>query len=258
MESILRDGEDLSIMISYGTIRRHFDRFEHLLDAVTKSRLVVLDAGEDANTMAFRSLETGKKPNINGKRQESKSATGPSIRFETKPPLEYDYKQPGGEKGNIYARDCPHLTEGKGKGHIEVTGLRQWTNCIFGDPLIASVFSNHPTRDFWNGFDRSLTGDEDAEGPYSSIIEDEPNAHIRLLLYECYHAVVAVVREFYRPQTDSSKRELAARKQLGSVLARLDELDDVVMPRRRRPSGEVSPAKRPRSDDVDVRLSRCA
>lgn len=53
--------------------------------------------------------------------------------------------------------------------------------------------------------------------------------------------------EYYRPQNDSSKKELAARKHLSSVLAQLEELDDMGRQRRRRPSGEMSPAKRPRS-----------
>lgn len=256
LESILRDGEDLAIMISYGAIRRHFDRFEHLLDAVTEPRLVVVDAGEDTNTLVFQPSEMGKKgtspaEGINGKRQESKSARRTHIRSEkirTLAETPDGSDETDSEEEDIYTV----ISDAQGKGHIEVTGLRQWSNCLFGDPLMASVFSKHPSHDFWNGFDRPLPADEDSYiGSSASVVEDEANAHIRLLLYECYHAVVAVVREFYRPQNDSSKRELAARKQLGNVLAQLEDLDDLGASRRRRPSGEVSPAKRSKSGDED-------
>ncbi|KAF7545647.1 hypothetical protein G7Z17_g9016 [Cylindrodendrum hubeiense] len=256
LESILRDGEDLAIMLSYSAIRRHFDRFEHLLFAVTEPRLVVLDAGEDTNTLVFQPSEMGKKgtsypEGINGKRQESRSARRIPIRPKiNRTPAENPdgSDETDSEDEDIYTV----MSDSQGKGQIEVTGLRHWSNCLFGDPLMASVFSKLPTRDFWSGFDRPLPGDEDpsTDSP-SGVVEDEPNAHIRLLLYECYHAVVAVVREFYRPQNDSSKRELAARKQLGEVLSRLDDLDDLGAPRRRRPSGEVSPAKRSKSGDED-------
>jgi hypothetical protein len=136
------------------------------------------------------------------------------------------------------------ITDETSQNPIEVTGLRQWSNCVFGDPLLATIFSKRPrpTDDFWRGFDKPLPGETTA-----SIIEDRDNAHIRMLLYECYHAVVTLVGEYYRPQTDSSRRELAARKHLGNVLARLEELDDRGQQRRRRMSGEMSPAKRPRS-----------
>ncbi|KPM40195.1 hypothetical protein AK830_g6379 [Neonectria ditissima] len=256
LESVLRDGEDLAIMISYGTIRRHFDRFEHLLDAVTQPHLVVVDVGDDINTLVSRSSETGQRvvshaDGVSGKWQDSKGARRAPFRSGTsKIPADNPTESDETDSEDEEAHNA--VAENQGKRQIEVTGLRQWANCIFGDPLIASVFSKLPSRDFWHGFDRPLPEDgEDSANSSSSIVEDEPNAHIRLLLYECYHAVVAVVREFYRPQTDSSKRELAARKQLGSVLARLDELDDLGRPRRRRPSGEMSPAKRPRSGDED-------
>lgn len=242
MEAILRDGEDLTIMLNYNTIRRHFYRFEHLLDAVTEPRLVVLDAGEDSNTLVIRPSEgaNGSQAKIISIRKTSGSPERGQRRSEDDGQVESDDEDERGE----------YTTS---KGQIEVTGLRQWSNCIFGDPLIASVFSKRPrpSQDFWRGFDKLLPGDE--RDP--ALIEDTPNAHIRLLLYECYHAVVSLVGEFYRPQNDGGKRELAARKHLGGVLARLEELDDSGGQRRRRMSGEMSPAKRPRSgreeDDSD-------
>ncbi|KAF5022770.1 hypothetical protein F66182_5185 [Fusarium sp. NRRL 66182] len=247
MESVLRDGEDLTIMFNYNNIRHHFERFEHLLDAVTKPRVVVLDAGDDSNILIHRSYETGKRANpaddANGAQPQPESTRATSRKTSR-----------GGGNGRQDHRTVDSDDSSKREdyddpntSHIKVTGLRQWSNCIFGDPLIASVFSKRPrpSEDFWRGFDKPLSGHEAAS---SSFIEDTPNAHIRLLLYECYHAIVALVGEYYRPQNDSSKRELAARKQLGNVLARLEELDDSGQQRRgRRMSGEMSPAKRQRS-----------
>ncbi|KAI8670778.1 hypothetical protein NCS57_00550600 [Fusarium keratoplasticum] len=242
MEAILRDGEDLTIMLNYNTIRRHFYRFEHLLDAVTEPRLVVLDAGEDSNTLVIRPGDgaNGSQAKLISVRKTSGSPERGENVSEDDRAVESDDE----DEREEYTIS---------KGQIEVTGLRQWSNCIFGDPLLASVFSKRPrpSQDFWRGFDKPLPGDE--RDP--TLIEDTPNAHIRLILYECYHAVVSLVGEFYRPQNDGGKRELAARKHLGGVLARLEELDDSGGQRRRRMSGEMSPAKRPRSgedeDDSD-------
>ncbi|KAJ4317956.1 hypothetical protein N0V84_007097 [Fusarium piperis] len=238
MEAILRDGEDLTIMLNYNTIRRHFYRFEHLLDAVTEPRLVVLDAGEDSNTLVIRPGDgaNGSQAKLISVRKTSGSPVRGERRSEDDGQAESDDEDERGE----------YTTS---KGQVEVTGLRQWSNCIFGDPLIASVFSKRPrpSQDFWRGFDKPLPGDERAP----TLIEDTPNAHIRLLLYECYHAVVSLVGEFYRPQNDGGKRELAARKHLGGVLALLEELDDSGGQRRRRMSGEMSPAKRPRSGEEE-------
>ncbi|KAM5352121.1 hypothetical protein ACJ41O_004844 [Fusarium nematophilum] len=255
LESVLRDGEDLSIMLNYNTIRRHFDRFEHLLDAVTKPRLVVLDAGEDSNTLVTRPSEAGRKANslAEGATNQPKSRSTRRVPGKTDKARQYLGGSGVPRLEELDDMDeCVGLMDEYGKGQVEVTGLRQWSNCIFGDPLIASVFSKRPTHDLWRGFESPLPEDEmgSADAP-SDLIEDTPNAHARLMLYECYHAVVALVREFYRPQSDSNKRELAARKQLGNVLARLDELGDSASVRRRRMSGEMSPAKRPRAGEED-------
>ncbi|RBA15033.1 hypothetical protein FPRO05_12873 [Fusarium proliferatum] len=244
LESVLRDGEDLTIMFNYNNIRHHFERFQHLLDAVTKPRLVVLDAGEDSNTLIHRPYESEKKSHILPKegQPQPKLGKGVSRELDNDGKVRQDYRivfQDDTSRKEEYM-----IADEPSQNPIEVTGLRQWSNCVFGDPLIATVFSKRPhlSGDFWRGFDNPLPGETTA-----SIIEDRDNAHIRMLLYECYHAVVTLVGEYYRPQTDSSMRELSARKHLGNVLARLEELDDRGQQRRRRMSGEMSPAKRPRS-----------
>ncbi|CAM1503697.1 Fc.00g012880.m01.CDS01 [Cosmosporella sp. VM-42] len=244
LESVLRDAEDLSIMISYGAIRRHVDRFEHFLEAVTNPRLVAMDIAEDMNTLVFWANNAiGKTVGVMEKSQSMRKS---SDTFDSG-------LSSGGSKGGSDCEDeednFDATTTSQGRERIEVTGLRQWSNCIFGDPLIATVFSKHPSRHFQRGFDTPLPGDDPDSA--ASLVEDEKNSHIRMLLYECYHAVTAVVKEFYRPHKDSRERELVARKLLTSVLARLDDLDNSGGPRRRRPSGEMSPAKRPKPDDAD-------
>lgn len=152
--------------------------------------------------------------------------------------------------------------------NIRVTGLRDGSNCIFGDPLLATVFSrDRPSREFLRGFsgrpfslrprrmDHDPT-DEDSSynfamrinrDVYGDTIEAPEEAHIRLLLHQCYHAAVAVVKEFYRPHNDSTSRELAARKRLNIVLARLAEIGDDPKRGHVRPSGETSLAKKSRT-----------
>lgn len=248
LESILRDGEDLSVMINYSAIRRHFDRFEHLLGQVRRPRLVVMDAGEDANTLVFRLPQPCRIGNgtSEGQRESRQERKLPQRTTSEKSSKQVSNGSDAGISEEK-ADGATNITDTPERAQIEVTGLRQWSNCIFGDPLIATIFSRHPTRDFWCGFDDSFS--REGSDRQCNLIEDEANAHIRLLLYECYHAVVAIVKEFYRPGSDSSERELAARKRLTDVLARLDALEDSGTPRRRRPSGEMSPAKRPKKDD---------
>ncbi|KAF4493345.1 hypothetical protein FAGAP_10537 [Fusarium agapanthi] len=243
LESVLRDGEDLTIMFNYNNIRHHFERFQHLLDAVTKPRLVILDAGEDSNTLIHRPYDSEEKSILPKEVQpQPKLGKGVSRKSDNDGKVRQDYRivfQDDTSRKEEYM-----ITDEPSQNPIEVTGLRQWSNCVFGDPLMATVFSKRPnlSDDFWRGFDNPLPGETTV-----SLIEDRDNAHIRMLLYECYHAVVTLVGEYYRPQTDSSRRELATRKHLGNLLARLEELDDRGQQRRRRMSGEMSPAKRPRS-----------
>jgi hypothetical protein len=133
---------------------------------------------------------------------------------------------------------------------LRLTGLRNWSSCVFGDPLLAAVFSDPqqqpPSAAFLEGFNgRKIEPARDRDLPLDkTIIEDVDNAWIRLLLYQVYHAVVHIVSEFYRPRPDSSARELDARRKLNEVLARLAEVPDDPKRRHQRPSGDMSPAKR--------------
>lgn len=231
LEGVLRDAEDMAVTISYQTIRRHFRRLRSCLDAVTVPRLVVLDAGHHSNMMAER-----KAPTQDG---------GDNTRGEPAGLM----TDSGDEEGGGGQRD-----DGRYASDIRVTGLRDWSNCAFGDPLMAMVFSEEPSREFLEGFNgrRRHSGDDGACDMLTmcgDVVEYPEEAHIRILLYQCYHATVAVVKEFYRPQSDSTNRELAARKRLQAVLARLEDIEDDPKRQHVRPLGEMSPAKKPKTEE---------
>jgi len=164
VEGILRDGEDMSVLLPYEIIRKHFDRLSWRLSAVTIPRLVVIDAGEPSNVLIQRDPDGVSPSSVDGPR---------------------------------------------------VTGLRDWSQGIFGDPLLSSCFEDS-SEGFLEGW--RLNGAED-------IIEDEEGGATRLLLYKCYRAIVNIVTEYYRPQPDSSRRELEGRRKLTNVLAELEKVD---------------------------------
>jgi hypothetical protein len=194
-EGILRDGEDMTVLLPYETVRAHYQRLSWRLDTVTIPRLVVLDAGSETNVMVDR------KPDENA---SSSSAEG-----------------------------------------VKMTGLRCWSQGIFGDPLICDAFES-PNEGFLEGW---REGEEE-------VIEDEENAEVRILLYRCYRAIVSIVAEHYRPQPDSSRRELEGRRKLTIALAELDKVDVPVsdaLKRVRSPSDEApeeeESAKRQKLDE---------
>ncbi|KAK0714315.1 hypothetical protein B0T21DRAFT_415556 [Apiosordaria backusii] len=249
LEGVLRDGEDMAVVLGYSTIRRHFRRLGYLLDDVTVPKLVVVDAAQDSNLLVERIPESG-------------------------------------------------------GGGIRIAGLQSWSNCIFGDPLFATVFSDPPdlpppppSLSFLRGFN-STSSSPSSSSPSTAtatavtsdyistlnpqIIESLPSAPVRLLFYQIYHILTRVVAEFYRPRPDSTTRELEARRKLNMVLTKLAEVpDDFLCPpadshyasfpatpnsstgtstkslnKREhgvaRPSGEMSPAKRLRELELPI------
>lgn len=194
LEGILRDGEDMAVLLPYEVVRSHYQRLSWRLDAVTLPRLVVLDAGSETNVMIERKSEDG---------------------------------------GSTATDDG-----------VKVTGLRNWSQGVFGDPLISNVFEE-PSEGFLEGWRES--GED--------IIEDGENADVRLLLYRCYRAVVSIVTEYYRPQGDSSRRELEGRRKLTSALAELEKIDVVVndaLKRARSLSSETESSKRPKLEEKEA------
>ncbi|KAK4464226.1 hypothetical protein QBC42DRAFT_171657 [Cladorrhinum samala] len=231
LEGALRDGEDMAVVLSYATIRRHFRRLGHLLDEVTTPRLVVVDAGDESNILIR---------DIGGRGEHSQGEEKMMKKTEKK--------------------------KKKKQQQRKFAGLRDWSSCVFGDPLLGSVFSNPelqqqpPSSAFLRGFNDDDGGgggggSATAAGTPSasvgqSVIEDVQCAWVRLLLYQVFHAVKRIVAEFYRPRGDGGARELEARRNLNRVLAKLAEVPDDVRTRRKkhaRPSGEMSPAKRIRA-----------
>ncbi|KAI0012391.1 hypothetical protein F4779DRAFT_614596 [Xylariaceae sp. FL0662B] len=255
LEGILRDAEDMAVTMSYEPIRGHFNRLSHFLDAVVTPRLVILDVSDDSNVLVTRTTKITETDD--GK--HAQSGSGPEPR-RSSPPAPSDNPigthGPQSETGEPAADQPPNIT---------VTGLRDWSNCLFGDPLVAAVFSRDPTPEFLRGFRRPSkahsastftrpatppAGAGDDQLPRDDIIEDCENALVRLLLYECYHATADVVRQFYRPGADSSEREIAARRRLAGVLARLEDVDETAGKRPRRESSgrEMWPVKKAKGD----------
>lgn len=224
LEGVLRDGEDLAVTMSYELVRTTFRKFGHLLDSVKTPRLVVYDSEDDDIVLVSRPEKAqGHEPSKQGPKAETN-------------------------------------TKDEDVSTFKITGLQDWSNCIFGDPLFATVFS-HATPEFDRGFqqpDETHIKKEDEDNnnkqqrQHNDIIEDPENAPTRILLYECYHATVAIVRQFYRPDAGSSERELAARRRLVAALAKLEHIGvgESTGKRPRRPSRDDWPTKRPRSGTV--------
>jgi hypothetical protein len=129
--------------------------------------------------------------------------------------------------------------EGSAKKPVEgvrFAGLRSWSQGVFGDPLLADCFDD-PSESCLEGW---RDGGE-------NIVEDEENAPIRMLLYRCFRAVVTIVTEYYRPQSDSSRRELGGRRKLTSALAEIEKVGA---------TGKDTLLKRMRSFDDDVEDSK--
>lgn len=241
LESILRDGEDVAVALAYPTIRKHFQRLSHILDTVVTPCLVVVDIADDTNLLVERSSTVG---------EDTYTASRPTAtrRGSMDTTTETSTKQAGKGTG----RDSsPPMSRGS-FADITVTGIRDWSHCLFGDPLFASVFCDQPSEPFLLGFGVAEAEAESAQwhrDPWMSV-ESKENRTARLLLYQCYHAVVDIVKGFYRPGRDQTIHELAARKRLTEILAKLDTVRED--PRRglqhRRPSGGVSPAKKLKSD----------
>jgi hypothetical protein len=184
LEGIMQDGEDMSILLPYEDIRRHYQNHQWLLDEVTIPRLTLLDLGNDANIMI--------------ERNPAQDPSSPSAASQ----------------------------------EIRLTGLRSWSQGIFGDPLIADCFSS-PTPEFLAGWH--------AEDSAEKIIENEANAEVRMLLYGVFRSVVGIVTEHYRSQVDSGKRELEWRRNLTSTLKELEKVPE-----------ESSGSKRPRSSPAET------
>ncbi|WYZ34362.1 hypothetical protein EsH8_I_000638 [Colletotrichum jinshuiense] len=244
LEAVLRDGEDMQVMLGYGAIRRHFKRFQHTLDGVKTPRLVAVDAGKDVNVLARRKSHRTGATSAPSRRNDGPvdiPQTSSNVVSEDEGKDMTESESGDDETAAVHHRDG-----------IMVAGMKDWSNFVFGDPLFAITFGRDPSSEFLAGFNGgSDTQSAIAEVFSSDTIEDKERAHVRLLLYDCYHTVTYIARGFFRPQKDSAGLELEARKRLNHILTQLDALDDAGSLRGRRPSGELSPAKRSKSGVKD-------
>ncbi|KAJ0298134.1 hypothetical protein COL5a_007831 [Colletotrichum fioriniae] len=245
LEAVLRDGEDMQVMLGYSAIRRQFKRFEHVLDGIKTPRLVAVDVGKDVNTLVLR--KRGPEDDVSLVEDRPRERLQRTDRHGSDANSE---DGDGYDTGSDSRDDSTSLTLQHDDG-IVMAGMKDWSNFIFGDPLFALNVGREPSGDFLAGFNGSSNTRHTIMSMFSSdLIEDKERAHVRLLLYDCYHTITHIARTYFRPQKDMNGRELEARKRLNTILAQLDALDDAGTRRGRRPSGESSPAKkRPKSGE---------
>ncbi|KAL2185992.1 hypothetical protein L209DRAFT_688592 [Thermothelomyces heterothallicus CBS 203.75] len=271
LEGVLRDGEDMAVVIPYPTIRKHFRRLGYLLDEITIPRLVVVEGAGEANVLVAEEGEwkgderdgAPEEKGVGGRRlDDGKGPPGPKQKKEET--NEEEQRRVQQQEQQRHQHQQQRQRRQRQQQILKLTGLRDWSSAIFGDPLLATIFSDPvgnrqpPSSAFLEGFnaedlDHNSGHDPGARRlPYPldldhTIIQGVDTAWIRILFYKVYHAVTRIVREFYRPRPDSSARELEARRQLNGVLAKLAEVSGDAKKRHPRPTGEMSPAKRPRA-----------
>ncbi|OHF04359.1 hypothetical protein CORC01_00211 [Colletotrichum orchidophilum] len=238
LEAVLRDGEDMQVMLGYSTIRQQFKRFEYMLDGIKTPRLVAVDVGKDVNTLVLRKRDRGDSAClVHGRpmgRLQDRNRHGSDAGSEVDD--EHDIRSNSGDSTTL----ALHRDHG-----IIMAGMKDWSNFVFGDPLFALNLGREPSSDFLGGFNGDLNNRHTIMSMFSSdLIEDKERAHVRLLLYDCYHTVTHIARTYFRPQKDINGRELEARKRLNTILAQLDALDDAGTRRGRTASGESSPARK--------------
>ncbi|KAH8903279.1 hypothetical protein BR93DRAFT_885345 [Coniochaeta sp. PMI_546] len=222
-EGVLRDSEDMAIMLAYPIIRRHLARLSYVLDEVTVPALAFIDGMDDDNVLVTLSPT------------KSRGTRGDDDR---------------GHNSWDSNEDSNGEPSRSSEPSIQIVGLRDWSNGVFGDPLLATAFSKDPSNELLEGFYGTTTG---KQSPAADSEEQSVSAKMRLLLYQAYHATVSIVTEFYRPRSESTTRELAARRTLTEALMKLEDFeDDLKSIRHRRPSGEMSPAKKLKPDDTET------
>lgn len=266
LEAVLRDAEDMAVVLPYASVRMHFRRLGSALDEVVSPRLVVVNLKSRSNMLVTLAAQEATPPGHNkpetptaaedtasGSRGEvglgknDKDDTGTSA-LPTGPPS-------ASSTGTTAAAEASAKRQMGDESTITLNGLRDWSHAVFGDPLFARAFTHEPTHHFLCGFGGRSQETMSSPGKQHKI-RDLPeyagHGAIRLLLYQCYHDIVDIVTTFYRPTKDSRTLEMAARRRLTAVLAELEKLEIPSSVRRhRRLSGEMSPSKRARTEDED-------
>ncbi|KAL2268150.1 hypothetical protein VTJ83DRAFT_2996 [Remersonia thermophila] len=282
LEGVLRDGEDMAVVMSYATIRRHVRRLGYMLDEITTPKLVIVDGAEDGNVLIDDTREesqggSGNKEAVEEMSAEVKNGNGNGIHGKQKEKEEEEEEEEEEaeeeekkekEKGVDKDAATESLQKQQQPEPPRVAGLRDWSRAVFGDPLLATVFSDPhlppPSAAFIAGLSGAKASDPSGTNaanlpyplPEGGTIESPSTAYVRILLYQVYHAVARIVREFYRPRWSQigqpprqqegrwaggvggsgggggggrvSGPELEARRKLNAVLDRLAEVPDDV------------------------------
>ncbi|KAJ2983990.1 hypothetical protein NQ176_g305 [Zarea fungicola] len=204
LTSAIQDAQANQITASYDSIRRLQRRFANILDAVVEPRFVLLDAGLDTNVLVSFTSNSEVQEADSDKASEDKSWS----------PDE---------------RNCTDDEVGSvgGTSNIMVTGVRECTKGVFGDPLISSVFSWRPSKHLLSGFGTRLADTlEDINDEFETIAKTQRHVQIRMNLYRIYHALNAISVEYVRRDEGSDPRELKARKALVESIRELDLLEE--------------------------------
>jgi hypothetical protein len=233
LESVLRDAEDVAVMLEYEKVRRHASRFKPILDEVTFPCLVILDAGEYFNTRIASSDDSTTQGLRDPAQRFGQTCLGAAQSQSAPVSLltanqyateqrENDESEPASWPASTTMHDIVHAPP--------VIDVQDWYNSIFGDPLFTSVLTKDENMDIWDGLFRPIGhGDSKAIKQAIQLKKNTQNANVRRLLYDCYHSVAAIVTEYYRMTVDSDDRELPARRRLVQALAKLNDLDDLGM-----------------------------
>ncbi|KAJ9158031.1 hypothetical protein NKR19_g3755 [Coniochaeta hoffmannii] len=251
-EVLLSDGNTLELVMPPPSMLKllRSERQNIDFEAVIVQWLLLVDGMEDQNALVFvvpthttekETQRTSTRARPHGDERSSEEGKQREEREEGASPLCHDLEGKGGHPTPEVACEPKY----------QVVGLRDWSNAVFGDPLLSTAFSNNPSKELLNGFYGSKTDNHQSTNPKSE--EKNDSTKTRLLLYQAYHATVAIVTEFYRPQSDSTARELAGRRKLTEALMKLEEVeDDPKHSRHRRPSGEMSPAKKLKVEEKEA------
>ena len=108
--------------------------------------------------------------------------------------------------------------------NLQVTGLRDWSNCVFGDPLLSAVFAKETSQYLIRGANTPFSDLDPFDG--APFIEDDEHSEPRRLLYGCYHCLCSIAKCYSRPGDTTADLELSWRKKLIDILANLSELDN--------------------------------
>ncbi|KAF4121557.1 hypothetical protein GMORB2_1965 [Geosmithia morbida] len=112
-----------------------------------------------------------------------------------------------------------------------VAGLRDWSSCVFGDPLLSTKFTTAgpESEEFIRGVETCLEDDEDDEDDGDPIVEDPAGVPARRALYECYHSLVGIARQYHRPRRAGrlgEDMEMHWRRKQLDAMEKLNSFDD--------------------------------